>query len=53
MQGRDRPLFELIEGVYDFNARKEEVILIIDEQSFIKINIFWKTYFVGRCILQN
>ena len=40
MQLRDRPLFAEIEGVYDFNARQEEIILIIDEQSFIKFNIF-------------
>ena len=40
MQGRDRPLFGRIEGVHNFNAKLEEMVLIIDKQPFIKINNF-------------
>ena len=40
MQGRDRPLFERLEEIYDFDAKHKEMILIIDEQPFIKIDIF-------------
>ena len=39
MQGRDRTLKESREYLYDFNANHEEMILIIDEQPFNKINI--------------